>query len=900
MADLIYVAALDTKQILTALKNIDSNIDKMAKSADKNFQSVGKSAHASGVQIGTVSGVVSALTTEFIRLGERAISALIDIGKQSVQTAIEMDTLKARLGGIFDGSKAAADEAFIFIQQKSKELGIDLSELAGAFLPKTESLAQFERVAKIATALARSDPEQGAIGARIALIEALSGTFTSIQRRFEIPKDDIKLIKEAFDKEGIEGFLTALEGVLDRSGKSFEDLAGTAQASFNRVAIAGEQLGGRLGAPVVMELQKQFDTLFKTLTENEDDLILIADAFGRVLASIVEIIGTGINDFFANLDTEQAIELAETFFDIIENARTLAAVLGETDVPQALMDGISFIAEKLEEALMTAIKLTAIIQSEQARAAAIRESLAGSGEGRQALGVGRGRADVAIGLVSDEERAKAEAAGQEAANEKIKEALDLLEESSKRKESNREATDKLREALEKEADAGTGAADAILAAAQAQRELDESASAAEEAQTKINEAMAKAEKDLQRQLEDIDIQTERKRLDIQIEFAQKREDAARDNLEKLADIEKKNGQDIADAATDLSRKEEDIARKFADDRIDIERETRQKRVDIESDFRRKLQDIQTQFLLDADEAEQKRDAVGFLRALKRRDEEVRQAQQDRERTIQDTRVEEERKREELRIAQAREIEEARIANERKLEDLRLNLERQIEAQNTAYARQLDDLTIQEQRKNEELNRSRERDIEDAQRAYDRKLEDLKVSLEGEYKAIEEYETKKQDLLRQSWEAQYEIQKAGLDKMRSLLSEAALSAPVPAGTSRQPTRPGRRPTLGTGQGQGAHPGAIPGFQSGGGFTVGGSGGIDSQLVRFLASPGERVTISPPGSPVLMPTFGSGFGGNISNSRETNVNLPLATPEQIMNPILMAQIRNMIVRTIADVN
>lgn len=39
--------------------------------------------------------------------------------------------------------------------------------------------------------------------------------------------------------------------------------------------------------------------------------------------------------------------------------------------------------------------------------------------------------------------------------------------------------------------------------------------------------------------------------------------------------------------------------------------------------------------------------------------------------------------------------------------------------------------------------------------------------------------------------------------------------------------------------------LPGFATGGAFTVGGSGGTDSQLVAFKATPGEQVTISTPG-------------------------------------------------------
>jgi hypothetical protein len=39
--------------------------------------------------------------------------------------------------------------------------------------------------------------------------------------------------------------------------------------------------------------------------------------------------------------------------------------------------------------------------------------------------------------------------------------------------------------------------------------------------------------------------------------------------------------------------------------------------------------------------------------------------------------------------------------------------------------------------------------------------------------------------------------------------------------------------------------MPGFASGGSFTVGGSGGTDSQMVSFMATPGEMVNVSTPG-------------------------------------------------------
>lgn len=881
-SDLTYVATLDDSQVLKALQNIDRNIDKLSGQADKNFQSIGKSASSSGLQIGAMAGVVTSLVTEFINLGKQAIDVLISIGQQSVQTALEIDTLKARLGGIFDGNKEAADQAFTFIQQKSKELGIDLGELAGAFIPKTESLAQFERVAKIATALARSDPEQGAIGARIALIEALSGTFTSLQRRFEIPKQDIDALKEAFDTGGMEAFLAKFEEVLAASGKSFDDLGNTAQATFNKAAIAGQQFLGQLGTPIVEELKKQFDDLNSTLAENETDYALIADAVGRVVANIVDLIGTGINDIFANLDTEQVIEIAEGFFDIVENVRALADVLTTVDFASSFVDNLQFGVDKLNEALETAIKISALARAEEARQAAQKETFAKqvaseqggegflSGAARIPL-IGEAAAGLTTSIGEQEKATEILKAGEDAYRKSLEDSLKVMEESTKRKGENKTATDSLRDSLEKAKDAGTGEADAIQAAAAAQRKAAEDAETLKEAQTKVNEEMAKAQKDFDRKLEDIDIATERKRLDIAIEFAQKREDAAKNNLQKLADLRKKNGQDISDAAKDLNRKEEDIARKFSQERLDLEQDNRQKRVDIEKSFRETLQAIQDQFLTDAEESERKRDAVGFLRAVRERDKKVKEAQDNRSKEITETQTTGELKRQELALQQQRELEEARIANERKLEDLKTNLSRQIEEQNTAYARQLDDLMTAEVRKNEELNRSREQDIADAKLAYDRKLEDLKVSLAAELALIEEFAAKKAAAL------------ASIPK--STTYNPKYSSPefkVPAGTSHGPG--GRaavaKPTK-----------SIYGFASGG--TVPGPRGAP---MLAMVHGGERII---PNSPVIMPAMTPGGASyNVTNNNQKQASLGGLLDASNLDAMLATKVQNILLNLLGN--
>lgn len=69
--------------------------------------------------------------------------------------------------------------------------------------------------------------------------------------------------------------------------------------------------------------------------------------------------------------------------------------------------------------------------------------------------------------------------------------------------------------------------------------------------------------------------------------------------------------------------------------------------------------------------------------------------------------------------------------------------------------------------------------------------------------------------------------------------------------------------------------LPGFATGGQFTVGGSGGTDSQMVAFRATPGERVTIETPGQ--------QRRGGMQTQSVTINVNGANQSPMQIAKEI-----------------
>lgn len=882
MADIIYTAALDDKQVLAALQRIDANIDKMASEADKDFDRVGKSAGASGAEIGVMAGIVGSLATEFIRLGEQAVRVLGEILSRSVEVAQGFDTLHARLLGIFQGNREAATEAFDFIQKKSKELGIDLSEVAGAFLPKVQNLDQFERVAKIATALARSDPEQGAIGARIALIEALSGTFTSLQRRFEIPKDDIKALQDAFSTGGMEGFITKFEEVLKKSGKGFDDLSNTAATSFAKIEQAGQQLEGRLGTPIVAELKKLADSLNEFITENEDDIVIFADTIGRSIAQALEL----LNQIdLSKIDTKSLIQVADDIQQIVsavellvkelssfEELGTLGSALFKTFNPLLTLLGDGGLGKALKSTAQGVAYVKAYLDALEAVIIKTAQALGKVAEAGQKLATGdiKGYIEALQGAQDIWNKQT----GLEAWNKSLAESQKNMAAYTQEVEGNKKAQDDLRQKLEDSKNSTNENANALLEAAAAERKAKEEAEKYADAKSKVDEAMAAAELDFQRKLEDIDINVERKRLDIAIEFAQKREDEARKNVDKLADIRLKNEQAQRDARKDLSRTEEDIARKHANDTISLEQEQRDKRVDIERNFRLKLEDIQRQFLLDADEAELRRDAIGFLRALKQRNEKVQQATIDRSREVEDVKITNERKRVELARSQQEELLEARIQNKRKLEDLRISLNREIDAQNEAYQRSLEEISIGENRKNEELARARERDIEDAQRSYARKLEDLQASLAEELKVIAEFEAQKAKIQAEAT--------ARLDEARKKANEANAEGPYVA-TSDQTDRNKPRNVRRRQEG-GSVERSVP-------FLVGENG----PEIFKPQQDGKIVPLHNFMMPNLSPNVG---GGSYDNSRQTVVNLPLATANQIMDPIIAHQIKNMVYSAMKD--
>ena len=773
MTDYELRAELRDEQVLKSLQNIDKGIERLAArgesamnritgatvkagvawdnvakryrnietgrfvKAGDAIENIGKQSQVSATKMGLVAGATTAVTNKLLEMGQAGVRAFTELIKGSVDAAKSLETVEASLIGIFEGNEDAALASLGRIREESIRLGVDLSELAPAFLPKVEDLDQFTKIAELAAGLARLDPAQGAAGARIALQEALSGDPLTLRRRFEL---DIRPIQEAQKELGtLDGLLVGLEQVLRERGQDFESLSDTAAFTFGQTQALAQDAQKTLGEPILDALKEDFSALNEFLIENKDSIDLIAGSIGDLIADIADLSGDQIVAFVEGIDLDklqQFILDTQNLIDIIQTIREV----GEQDP----LPGFEIIKERipdilnLQTALTSVVKIMGIIN---ATASAGIAALTGYFDIMTRIAQG----DISFSDISEQVDQLGESvrnAARDSINDSIGEMNERLADNEAR--------------LQERIDAQNESNDADLAAANAalanKRALEDEAKAAEEAakaQADYNEAREELEINKDRAAQDLALKQQRALLDAEIEFAEKREDLARKNAQAIEDINRKNAQKLAAAATDLRRDEEDIARRGARRQIEIEREAANRRVEIETDFRRELERIRDRFDFDAQEAIRQNDAIAFLRIQRRKDFELQQARQQRDEEVQDAETAAVEQRQKLQEQLQAQIEDARIANQRKLEDLRVALAQELAAQQIKYAREVQQAKIAEQRKREELARTFQRQNDDFQRFWERKLQDLERNYRREIEIMRRFEAQKAQIQAES-------------------------------------------------------------------------------------------------------------------------------------------------------
>jgi hypothetical protein len=716
-------------EIAKSSKEVEKALSGVNKETDKTEQST----KAGAAGMGVLAGATTAVVTKLIEMGQAAARAFAELIKGSIESAKSLETATTSVTGILGGDSSAALAAMNKIREESIRLGVDLTELSAAFLPKVENLDQFAKIGELVSSLATLDPAQGASGARLALTEALTGDLLSLRKRFEIDTGPIKEAQAEFGE--LEGLLIGLEQVLKERGQDFDTLSQTATVAMNQTRQIGEDVKTTFGEPILDALKEDFQGLNQFLLDNKDTIDILASSLGDLVADIADLSGDQLLGFLEGLDLEKIQEFILDTQNLVAVIQTVKEVGEQNPLP-----GFDSITDRIPDLFDLQTALTAVVQIMGVLNATAAAGIAAvSGYFEIITGIASG--DIAFSDMSEQVDAlgqsiKDAAAGAiGAANESIGAMNEQIAENTTRLQDRIDTQNESN-------DADLAAANSILANKQA---LDAEAAAAEEAATaqdKYNEARSEYELDKERASQDLALKQQRALLDAEIEFAQKREDLARKNAAAIEDIYRKSQENITDAAKDLRRDEEDIARKGAQKQIELEREAANRRVEIETDFRRELQRIRDRFEFDAQEAIRQNDAIAFLRIQRQKDFELQQANQQRDENINDAETAAIEQRQKLAEQLQLEIEDARLANERKLEDLRVALQRQLQEQQIKFAREVQEAAIAEQRKRQELARTFAQQKQDFDTYWDRKLQDLVRKYQQEIQIIQQYEAQK--------------------------------------------------------------------------------------------------------------------------------------------------------------
>lgn len=731
MADYELSAQLNDDQVLAALKRIDANVEKLAKNGEEAFKRMEAGGTKSAKSLGVLTGASTAVTQKIIEMGSAAARTFGEIVKGAVDSAKALEVTEQSLIGIFQGNEKAALGALKRIREESIRLGVDLTELAPAFLPKVEDLDQFAKIGELVAGLANLDPAQGAAGARLALSEALSGDVTSLRRRFEIDTDPIKQAQAELGE--LDGLLVGLEEVLRSRGQDFETLGNTAAVTFGQTQAIAEDVQKTLGEPILDALKEDLRELNQFFIENKDSIDIIAGSLGDLLADIADFGGDQLLNFTEGLDLEAIQNLVLD----LQNLLAIIEAYAEFREQRPLAGAFDGVRERIPDFIDMKTAVTALIQV----IALLDAAVVGSIEGL------KGYADIAGRLLSgdlsfsdlNDELLSLGRNVEGAMAESLRGATDTLDGMNQAMAENEQRLADRTAAVKEDTSAGEALADSLLGEKQAAEDAAAAADEYTEAQDKLNAARAEFDTEKERAGADLALKQQRELLDAEIGFAQKREDNARKNAQAIQDIYRKNQQQISNAARDLSRNEEDIARNGARSQIEIEQEAASRRVGIETDFRRELQRIRDRFDFDAQEAIRQNDAIAFLRIQRQKDFELQAASEQREEDIQDAEQQAVDQRQALQQQLQYQIEDARIANQRKLEDLRLSLEAELQEQRIRYGREVQEAQIAEQRKREELRKTFQQQQQDFDTYWNRRLQDLQQKYQREIEITQRYE-----------------------------------------------------------------------------------------------------------------------------------------------------------------
>lgn len=241
------------------LMQVNRTIERVDRATNNYSRSMDKASNSGVSGFGRAVTAVGGLAT--------AIGGAIGVSKileATLSGAMQMETDKLTLKALVNDA-GKANKLFDMLQKKGMSSvfsDADFMNAGKAFLPITKDLGEINKLLGVTERLGSSNKLEGMQGASIAIREALSSDYVSLQERFNIPKS---MIKNAFaGADTATEKIAALDSVLNKMGytqKFVNDVNKSSAAQWDMLKSNVTTAMAQMGIAALDKLKKPLSEL---------------------------------------------------------------------------------------------------------------------------------------------------------------------------------------------------------------------------------------------------------------------------------------------------------------------------------------------------------------------------------------------------------------------------------------------------------------------------------------------------------------------------------------------------------------------------------------------------------------------------------------------------------------
>lgn len=254
-------------------------------SVARSLQTVANEAQTVGSRVGSTLATIGKIGLGAAAIGVGAIGvAFGKVATTGFSFNNSMEQVRAQLNAFTkDGQKSA--EILDMIRERAAKTPFAFEDMARATagLIPAATMAQIplEKLVETAEILAASNPAEGLEGAAFALREAVSGDFTSLIERFNLPRQYINQLKE----EGIPNIEIVRRAMLAMGydAELVANMANTLQGRWSTLMDTLQGFAALITEPMFEGISAGLGTLNQTLDENKPKIESVARAIGETL-----------------------------------------------------------------------------------------------------------------------------------------------------------------------------------------------------------------------------------------------------------------------------------------------------------------------------------------------------------------------------------------------------------------------------------------------------------------------------------------------------------------------------------------------------------------------------------------------------------------------------------------